>query len=185
MVIVTDGSPSDADLHIRVVHGDETALELVDQRYGGVVMGWVKKKGLPVAEAEAAWNDALLSLWSKAAELRPLGCVKQYLFGVMRNKAADFYRSKDRAVARRDVTDIPAFLISPLHPRSVERPLSWRMEDCLNRLTKDHRTAIDLTVLGGMDIKDAADVMKAQPNTVSQWKRRALHQLEQCLEDHK
>src|ERR1019366_5680892 len=180
---VSDPSSSDVDLHVRVVQGDEAALILIDERYQPLVVGWARNGGLPVSEAEAAWNDALLSFWQKAASITPMGSIKPYLFGVVRNKVADYHRSKDTRMHSRDVTDLPAPQVSSLYPKVADRPLTARLAGCLDLLTNDHRTAIDLVVLQGMQVKDVAEVMGAQPNTVSKWTSRALEQLRKCMED--
>ena len=183
MVDVSDPSPSDADLHLRVVQGDETALVLIDERYQPLVVGWAMNEGLPISEAEAAWNDALLAFWKKAAGVAPKGCVKPYLFGVVRNKVTDYRRSKDPLMHSKDVSDLPGAQVSPLHPKVIDRPVTARMAGCLDLLPKDHRKAIDLVVLQDMRVKDAAEVMGAQPNTVLKWTSRALDQLRKCMED--
>ena len=177
-------TPSDADLHIRVIGEDETALVLIDSRYQAVVTGWARKRGLPPSEAEAAWNEALLSFWDKAAGLNPVGCVKPYVFRVMRNKVADYYRSKDTLMHPKDVNDIPATSVARLHQPAVETDLTPNLQQCLDQLTTNHRQAVDLVVLHGMMVRDAAEVIGAPPNTVSKWTSRGLEQLRKCAEDN-
>lgn len=176
--------PSDEELHVRIIAGDEEALVLIDQRYAGQVRGWmILTRGVPESEAMFYWNEALDALWSHAATVAPVGNLRNYLFRVAQNKVADYYRAPERQHDPRDVGDIRATELAPVHEAAPERPLPPGLEHCLDQLPPNHRQAVDLIVSQGMTVKDAAEVLGVTQNTAAQWKHRAVVGLRRCMDE--
>lgn len=158
-----DGTPAErvpSDVIERCRNGDETAWgELVEATYRDVYTLCLRILGDPHDAAEAT-QDAYLKAWRGLAGFRGDAMFETWLYRVASNSALSKHRSRRRrqsheaGVEDEVLTELPA-------SGSVEETAGTRievqaLEAALARLPEQHRTAVVLRDVYGMNIEEIA-----------------------------
>ena len=169
----------DEALHERIILLDEQAIRDWQTRHAPAIVGWLAKRGIPMADAEEIWNDVLGATVKAAPDLNPRGIsLRRYAFGVARNLAADL-----RETLARQRTEPLDEDLAEQHPRSTP-PDPRRvnaLRRCLDAALPRDRLVMELTS-DGATVDDLASLLAIEPGSVYQVQRRARVRLQQCIE---
>ena len=169
----------DEALHERIILLDEQAIRDWQTRHAPAIIGWLAKRGIPMADAEEIWNDVLGATVKAAPGLTPRGIsLRRYAFGVARNLAADL-REK---LARQRTEPLDEDLAEQ-HPRSMP-PDPRRVKAlrrCLENALRRDRLVMELTS-DGASVDELAALLAIEPGSVYQVQRRARLRLQECIE---
>jgi RNA polymerase sigma factor (sigma-70 family) len=170
----------DEALHEGIILLEHQALRDWQARHGPVVMGWLRKRGISVPDAEEIWNDVLSATVRAAPGLKPRGIsLRRYAFGVARNLAADRYEQLSRLSTE------------PLDERIAERqrPLSApdprrlaALRRCLATALDRDRLVMELTSEGA-SVDELAALLRIEPGSVYQVQHRARIRLQGCIDE--
>lgn len=184
----TASVPADAELHRRLVYGDESALNEAYAAYGGLVRAVaVRVTGSPAAAEDVA-QEVFAQLWSRpyAFDARR-GSLRTWLSTVAHRRAVDWVRSeaRHRKDARADDSALQAIPDAGPRPDEavVERERSLLLHSALAELPPTQREVVHLAYFAGRTYRQAAVELGIPEGTAKTRLRSALRKLAESLAD--
>ena len=174
--------PADPDLVLRMRDGDESALEMLYARYGGLVYSLALRI---VGDAELAreiLQDTFIRCWDGRATYDPQrGRVAWWLMGIARNGAIDLLRSRPHQARLRERERLSMGL--PSEDKDTAEALGLRRDvmNALRSLPTAQRSAIELAYYSGMTQTEIARVLDEPLGTIKSRTREALDRLRELL----
>jgi RNA polymerase sigma-70 factor (ECF subfamily) len=175
-------SPSEETRIIRRLSaGDEEALGVLIDRYGGALLHFAHRLVGDMQMAEEICQDTMLKAWQQAGSFRMDGHLKAWLFRVARNNAIDYIRRK-----RLPTEEFQAAHDTATEDQQPEREAerSWLNEailDALEALPDQYREVIDMRFFQDMCYQEIAEVLKIPLGTVKSRLNYALKGLTRVL----
>jgi RNA polymerase sigma-70 factor, ECF subfamily len=173
----------DSELLRRMRLGDESALEVLYARYGGLLYTLALRIVGDRELAREVVQDTFLRSWAGRETYDPQrGRVPWWLMGIARNRAIDLLRSRshrqrvrERTTALREAPAVP--------PSDTSDALSARLAvgQALQSLSDGQRTAIELAYYSGLTQTEIADKLGEPLGTVKSRTREAMEQLRSLL----
>jgi len=173
----------DHELLQRMRQGDESALEALYARYGGLVYTLALRIVGDPELAREVLQDTFLRCWDAGDAYDPArGRVPWWLMGIARNRAIDLLRSRPHQARLRER--------EPLGREAVERPghgtpddavLRRAVADALRDLSVPQREAVELAYYGGLTQAEIAKALGTPLGTVKSRTREAMERLRRAL----
>ena len=166
---------------------DEDALEVVRQKYGGLVKSTAMNILTNREDSEEVLNDTLLRVWHSIPPHRP-SFLNAFLTKIARNLALDKWRAKN--AARRGQGDVP-FLLSELNEvagEELQDTLDYQqtaaaISEYLHTLPKQARTAFVQRYFYGLSYPAIAREQGISEGAVRSLLFRTRKKLKTHLED--
>jgi len=174
--------PADPDLLRRMRQGDESALEMLYARYGGLVYSLAMRIVGDPELAREVLQDTFLRSWDGRATYDPhRGRVAWWLMGIARNGAIDLLRSRPHQARLRERERLSVDL--PADEKDTAEVFGLRRDvmNALRTLPTVQREAIELAYYGGMTQTEIARVLNEPLGTVKSRMREALDRLHGLL----
>ncbi|MFJ9036547.1 sigma-70 family RNA polymerase sigma factor [Streptomyces sp. NPDC102406] len=182
------GPTADAELHQRLVHGDETALTEAYDTYGGLVRAVAVRVTRRTGSADDVAQEVFAHLWARpyAYDARR-GSLRTWLTMLAHRRAVDWVRGEARhrkAVAADDevLHAIPAREPGP-DERVVDRERALLLHSALAELPLPQRQVVHLAYFAGRTYRQAAAELGIPEGTAKTRLRTALHRLAETLAD--
>jgi RNA polymerase sigma factor (sigma-70 family) len=173
----------DAELLARVSRGDEVAIELIYQRYGGACFALARRILDDVGLAEDVVQQVFLALWQGHRFDPSRGAVSTWLLSVTHHKAVDVVRRESR---RRGVSTDQAMIdIAATGPGPDDE--AWRLlradrtRAAIRELSAEHREVLLLAYYGGYTQREIADLTGLPLGTVKSRTLAAMNRLRLTL----
>ena len=178
--------PADPELLSRMRLGDETALEALYARYGGLVFTLALRIVGDPELAREVLQDTFLRSWDgRETYDSGRGRVPWWLMGIARNRAVDLLRSRPHQARLREQERLPsgAHAGEPAHPGTADAVVLRRaVTDALERLSGAQREAIELAYYGGLTQAEIARHLGQPLGTIKSRTREAMERLRSLLE---
>ncbi len=166
---------------LRSRRGEDAARALY-RTYSGELFGFALSRLGDRGQAEEVVQDVFTRVWRHAGEYdRRRGSVRTWLYGITRNAIVDLERHRSRRppIAAREPEEEAAPQDEP-----IERALlRWQVQSALERLTPEHREVVRLAHLGGLSVKEIADLTGLPSGTVKSRTYYALQNLRLALDE--
>jgi RNA polymerase sigma-70 factor (ECF subfamily) len=180
--------PADRELLRRMQLGDESALEGLYRRYGGLVFTLAMRIVGDHELAREVLQDTFLRAWEGSLGYDPeRGRVAWWLMGIARNRAIDLLRSRSHQARLRE-REGPAVGTNPhrpAHPAAGDDIVLRRtVETALLGLTPVQRRAIELAYYGGLTQAEIARELGEPLGTIKSRTRDAMDHLRSILWEH-
>ncbi|WP_394435102.1 sigma-70 family RNA polymerase sigma factor [Streptomyces sp. SGAir0957] len=182
------GPTADAELHRRLVYGDEAALAEVYAAYGGLVRAVAVRVTRQTGAADDVAQEVFAHLWARpyAYDARR-GTLRTWLTMLAHRRAVDWVRSEARhrkaAAADDEVLHaIPAQDPGP-DERVVDRERALLLHSALAELPLHQRQVVHLAYFAGRTYRQAAAELGIPEGTAKTRLRTALHRLAETLAD--
>lgn len=164
-------------------------FEEVYQQYFAFVWRSLRRLGVHDIALDDAAQDVFVVVHRRQASLEGRASLRSWLFGIAMRVAAD-YRRAARRKRRVDVgernTEAVADMVSPSPLESVERAEAARLlHAILNDLDDDKRALIIMAELEQMNVREIAQVLEANTNTVYSRLRTARADVERAAARHR
>jgi RNA polymerase sigma-70 factor (ECF subfamily) len=167
---------------LRSERGEDAARALY-RTYSGELYGFALNRLGDRGLAEEVVQDVFTRVWRHAAEYDAArGSVRTWLYGIARNAIVDLERHRSRRppVAARE----PEVEGGASHDEPIERALlRWQVQAALERLTPEHREVVRLAHLGGLSVREIADLTGLPEGTVKSRTYYALQNLRLTLDE--
>jgi RNA polymerase sigma-70 factor, ECF subfamily len=167
---------------LRSDRGEEAARALY-RTYSGELYGFAVNRLGDRGLAEEVVQDVFMRVWRHAPDYDPSrGSVRTWLYGIARNAIVDLERHRARRppLATRE----PETEGGSAHDEPIERALlRWQVQAALERLTPEHREVVRLAHLGGLSVKEIADLTGLPTGTVKSRTYYALQNLRLALDE--
>ena len=167
---------------LRSDRGEEAARALY-RTYSGELYGFALSRLGDRGLAEEVVQDVFTRVWRHADDYDAgRGSVRTWLYGIARNAIVDLERHRARRppLSARDP--------EPEGATSVDEPieralLRWQVQSALERLTPEHREVVRLAHLGGLSVREIADLLGLPAGTVKSRTFYALQNLRLALDE--
>jgi RNA polymerase sigma-70 factor (ECF subfamily) len=171
---------------LRLARRDQSALEMLYDRYSRTVYSLVLRITRQAAVAEEIVQDVFLSLWRNAHRFEAArGRLGAWLLTLARNRALDHLRGKLAKQQQREDELAPDAFV-PAAPDLAETvDLNRRAEKVrglMGDLPETQRQAIELAFFDGMTHSEIADRLQQPLGTIKSWIRTGLLRLREGLE---
>jgi len=176
---------ADPELLSRMRLGDETALEALYARYGGLVFTLALRIVGDPELAREVLQDTFLRSWDGRETYDPRrGRVPWWLMGIARNRAVDLLRSRSHQARLREQERLPsgAHASEPAHPGVADAvALRSAVTEALEGLSGAQREAIALAYYGGLTQAEIARHLRQPLGTIKSRIREAMERLRSLL----
>jgi RNA polymerase sigma-70 factor (ECF subfamily) len=175
---------SDAALMCRLAGGDDTAFDVLMQRYKTPVLNFLHRILNNQSDAEDASQDAFVRIYQHCHDYDPARSFTTWLFAIARNAALDRVRWRQRHPADPldDLARTPE-TNEPSPPDIVaQREIEQQIAAAIATLPEDQRTAIVLSEYHDLSHADIAAVMKCSEKSVESRIYRARQTLRHRLQ---
>ncbi|GHH89233.1 RNA polymerase sigma factor [Streptomyces capitiformicae] len=178
----------DAELHRRLVYGDESALREAYATYGGLVRRVAVRVTHSTASAEDVAQEVFAQLWSRPYGFDPRrGSLRTWLSMLAHRRAVDWVRSeaRHRKDARADDSALAAIPDTGPGPDEavVDRERSLLLHTALAELPRTQREVVHLAYFAGRTYRQAAVELGIPEGTAKTRLRSALRKLAESLAD--
>lgn len=175
--------PSDPELVKRMRLGDESALEALYARYGGLVYTLALRIVGDAELAREVLQDTFLSSWDGREAYDPeRGRLPWWLMGIARNRAIDLLRSRPHRARLRERDHLEPGIPESASARTEEVVVARRaVIDALARLSTPQREVIELAYYAGLTQGEISRELGQPLGTVKSRTREAMDQLRHAL----
>src|SRR5262245_50744628 len=174
--------PADPDLVRRMRQGDESALEMLYARYGGLVYSLAMRIVGDPELAREVLQDTFLRSWDGRATYDPQrGRVAWWLMGIAPNGAVDLLRSRPHQARLRERERLSVDVPTREKDTAEVSGLRHDVMTALRALPAAQRAAIELAYYSGMTQTEIARALNAPLGTVKSRMREALDRLRGLL----
>ena len=179
----TADEPADPELVVRMRRGDESALEALYARYGGLLYTLALRIVGDAELAREVLQDSFLRAWGRRETYDPArGRVAWWLMGIARNRAVDLLRSRPHQARLRERAPLTTALPDPAHGDAAQAfGLRRAVTTALDALSATQREAIELAYYGGLTQTEIARELGEPLGTIKSRTRDALERLRQAL----
>lgn len=181
----TSEEPVDPELLRRMGGGDESALEALYARYGGLVYTLALRIVGDPELAREVLQDTFLRSWDGWDAYDPArGRVPWWLMGIARNRAIDLLRSRSHQARLRERERLtPAVPTSEAGGRDTTEALGLRraVTNALQELSTVQRQAIELAYYGGFTQVEIARELGEPLGTIKSRTREGMERLRRLL----
>lgn len=174
---------ADEELMGLVRERETRAFEVVYDRHGGAAYSLAYRiLGDPRA-AEDATQEAFLSIWRSGARYDPLrGSVRNWIFGVVRNRAIDAIRRGSAKRTPKLVMDAAALIedqpaAERTEAEAIRRETARDVRSRLDELPSEQSHVIELAYFGGFSHSEIAEMLQMPLGTVKGRMRLGLEKI--------
>ena len=182
--------PRDADLVLRIAQGDDRALGLLYDRFGGVLYAVAFRVVGQQADAEEVVMEAFAQAWREATRFdQARGSVAAWLTMMTRSRALDLVRSQSRreritdTAAREEPAAGPAMSAGFPSPGTtvLDEERKRAVSSALAALSPPQRQAIELAYYEGLSQSEIAGRLKEPLGTIKTRMRLGMQKLREAL----
>lgn len=189
--------PTDGELHVGILAGDQSATGRWHDRVGPIVRRQLRRKGIPDQDAEEIFDDVFVSTIRHAASITPLGSgLRPYIMGATWRKVADHYEAAKKnpdTVPLRDDDEDEAHTPGhkdPVAAAAIARSATAatgtsaavrRLQDCLEKVRPGVRRLAELWMDESTE-DEIAQALRIATTSVRKYVQRMKAALQQCIE---
>jgi len=171
----------DAELVLRVGHGDVASYRELVRRHAGKLSGFARRLLRDEAEAEDVVQETFLRLWQRARDYTPSARFSSWLFRIAHNLAVDRLRARGHLSALDDSAE-PVSAAQPL--LLDEKRRAEALGEALRALPPRQGAAMTLVHLQGLSGAEAAEVLGVGAEALESLLARARRALKAELSRH-
>lgn len=169
----------------RAQSGNSDAFTLLVRRYQGPIIHFCLRMAGSRQDAEDIAQEVFLRLHRHLGRLSPQAKFSTFLFGIARNLTLNHLRDgkrrgRDREMPLEMRPEIESGIGRPAHEARMKE-ITGQVELALRSLSPEHRMAIHLREIEGLDYGDIARIMKCRQGTVKSRLARAREHLRRLL----
>jgi len=171
--------PADETLLARIAGGDRAAFATLFATYAPKVKSYLLRLGAVSAQAEDLAQDAMLSVWRRAAQFDPAKAkASTWIFVIARNAWIDKLRRERVELAYRGTVDLPEESGDESPDDAVVRgQTETEMEAALAALSEEQRQVVRLSFFEDRPHSEIAERLSLPLGTVKSRLRLALIKL--------
>ncbi len=182
---------TDEDLVIKIKNGDQDAFEQLVHRYEGKIYSVAYRFMGNHADAGDLAQDTFIRMYQALPGFRGDSSFATWLYRIAANACRDELRKKQR---RRNVSmdemieaspaNIPTAASEYSPEEAVQRQeIRHQVQECLNRLSDDHRLILVLREIQGLSYEEIAGLLDCSLGTVKSRISRARNALKERLKE--
>jgi RNA polymerase sigma-70 factor (ECF subfamily) len=150
------------------------------------VRAFVRRRVPHPQDAEDITQDALLRVYRSVEDLRHVDAFEGWMYQVTRSAITDHYRKAPRQPVPMDPEDLNKISDGDQDAPTVQTQLAGCLRSLLQRVPEDYRRALELTDLGGLTQREAADRLglsnSGMKSRVQRGRRLLRAEIRRCCE---
>jgi len=178
-------TPDDYELMARIERRDAAALEVMYDRYGGLIFTLGMRILHDRSEAEELVSDVFLEIWRASSRYDAArGAPMTYLVTLARSRAID----RRRSAGSKGRSTVSAGAVPETASGAPDPPASAVLEEnaqrvrlAMNQLDPVFREAVELAFFDGLTHTEVAERLDKPLGTVKTYIRQGLIRLRDCL----
>lgn len=172
------------DIHLinRIAACDRKAFELLYNRYAARIQAFLNRRLGSSELNEDIVNEVMIVIWQQASEFQPTFRFSTWVFGIARRKALEAYRRTSRVPPEPPSTWTNGCEEEDLEDIALEAERLERIQNALNRLPPDQRTALTLAFYYNYSQQEIATRTGYPVSTIKSQLRQGLQRLRIVLE---
>ena len=166
--------------------GDRTALGELVANCWPTVYRLISQKTKSPEDAQEITQETFFRAFRALSSYQPRGAkFTTYLGKIALNLVNDFWRRQGRSPVVFDIADHQRQLVGGVDPgeRLVTQETRQHLIEALKLLPPEQRQVIELRIIAGLPVKDAALSMKKSDAAIKMLQQRALKNLRQHLQE--
>ena len=169
---------TDEGLLGRIARGDRDAFALLFQKYAPRVKSYLIRLGAPASAAEDLAQDAMVSVWRRAASFDPdKAKASTWVFVIARNAWIDRLRREKVELAYRETADEPLHSDEAPDDAAVRTQTEANMQAAMAALSEEQKQVVRLAFFEDKPHSEIATVLSLPLGTVKSRLRLALIKL--------
>ena len=177
---------TDEELLLQAGGGDETAFEMLLERYRASIQAYIARMVANQSTADDLTQDVFLKVWTNAGQWDGRGSVKGWLYRIATNTCLNHLRTvkrrretpietcDSRIWERDEYSDTVSQSPEDALDQSIRRE---RVRNLLSKLPEDKQRVIGMVFAADMGIREAATMLGIPEGTVKSRLHYALRQL--------
>ena len=163
----------------KIAEGNERAMREIYEAFSRRVYAYVLNHMHDPAKVEEIVVDTLYEDWKHPDRFRGESKFTTWLIGIARHKMLDAFRAKtpDHDDLDDEIPSDEAGVFEAL----AERQRREGVQECMGKLTEEHRECLHLVFYEGMAVHEVAEVQKCPQNTVKTRLFHARQKIKNCL----
>ena len=161
--------PSDAELLARAHAGDAAAFSVIYDRHAAAAYSLAYRMTHARSSAQDVVQESFLSLWRTDSYNADKGSLRNFVLGIVRNRAIDALRKEGRRGAQ-ERSDDAAVLSLPARDRTddevEQRDARRLLRDALCALSEPQRQAVELAFFEGLTQAEIAQRLDTPIGTI-------------------
>ncbi|HXM28275.1 MAG TPA: sigma-70 family RNA polymerase sigma factor [Chthoniobacterales bacterium] len=183
-----DEQEYNADLVKLAANGDQAAFGILYSRLAPALYGMAFRMMNDAKEAEDVLQEGFTYIWRKANTYDPSrSSAHAWAVMIVRNKAIDKLRARQRGERLRDKVSSEAGLFAEQDDSSAQEPLSRernvQVHEALKQIAPEQRQAVELAFFSGLTHEQIAERLGAPLGTIKARIRRGLLRLRALFQD--
>ncbi len=168
------------ELSNRLARGDRTALSVLFEAYGGMVLATVLRLLRNRAEAEEVVQETFLDVWRRARHYQPeRAAFSTWVITIAKTRAIDRLRAND---TRARTVESVRLESSEAHEPDLDVVADGpKLKACLAALSGEQRSTLELAYFQGLSQSEIAARTGTPLGTVKTRTRQALRKLSELL----
>jgi RNA polymerase sigma-70 factor (ECF subfamily) len=162
--------------------GDEAAVRTLYQAFGRKIYAFALNRMRDPQQAEEVVVDTMYEVWRHPDRFRGASRFSTWLIGIARHKMLTALRGRD---APHEDIDGMADALASEDPGAfellAERQRREGVQQCMEKLSEEHRECLHLVFYEGMSVAEVADVQRCPENTVKTRLFYARQKIRNCL----
>jgi RNA polymerase sigma-70 factor, ECF subfamily len=179
---VLDNNQAQA-LLAQISNGDETAFKQLYQACSRLIHLFAVQRVSNPAEAEEVVVDTMVDVWKNPQRFRGDAKFSTWLLSIAKNKIIDRYRAQNPS--HEDIDEYADTLQADDAAEGSNQLAAVQrragVDQCMERLTDDHRECLVLAYYEGLSITEIAELQAVPDNTVKTRLFHARQKIKACL----
>lgn len=175
--------PDDTELIGRIAKQDQTAVEVLYGRYQVRVFRFILRKVRSEAVAEELTNEVFMEVWRNASRFEGRSSLSSWILGIAHNRAISSLRKRRESELDEDSVGAIADDSDDPEVTAQKTDKGALLRQCMERLSDEHRTIIDLVYYHEKSIAEVAEIVDIPQNTVKTRMFYARKKLSEFLEE--
>lgn len=183
LAFARENPSGDASLARRIKNGDHSAFRRFFDRHHGRLLGYLRSRGVPDAEAEDIVQTAFLYVWQHRSEIDPDQSLRAYLFRIGYTRALNHFRDESKIDGDAEVDRVPSSAHSSPEAEALNAELQAQIDEAIAALPERRRAVFELCFLRDFTYREAAEALDIARKTVENHMRLALRDLRASLQE--
>ncbi len=175
--------PTDGELIERVARQDQAAIEQLFTRYQVRVYRFILRKVGSEAIAEELTNEVFMEVWRHASRFEGRSALSSWILGIAHNRAVSSLRKRRESALDEGQADAIADNADDPEVVAQKADKGALLRACMDRLSDDHRTIIDLVYYHEKSVAEVAEVVGIPASTVKTRMFYARKKLSEFLQE--
>ena len=170
---------NEADISLRISQGDAAAFEYLFNTYYGAIIGFFRRRGMPLEVAEDLAQDVFVNVWKRREHLDKNKSIRGYLYAAAYNNFKMHLRSKKVRDTR--IAELMTNQEQNVYFPNENFDVNDHINQALDKLPEIQRIVFVMHRYDELSYKEIAHILELSPKTIEGRMGKALKSLRLLL----